>query len=146
MKNVTIDANIWIAALIADESSHAICKKVLQHLKQKGYFLNTPTLAEVEVGATIARVYGENDCALDAGRYVRNFPRTTLHALDAELAQDATRIAAEYRLRGADSIYVATALKANSVLVTYDKELLTRVKEIKVLSPEDFLALLGYRG
>ncbi len=141
MKNVTIDANIWIAALIEDESSHAVCKKVLQSARARSCVLNTPTLAEVEVAATIARVYGERDCAIAAGRCVRNFPGTFLREVDTELAQRAAGIAAECRLRGADSIYVATAQKTDSVLVTCDKELLTRVKSVRVLAPDDFLAL-----
>ena len=46
----------------------------------------------------------------------------TLFELDKELLDTSVDLAARYRLRGADAIYVAVAHIANSTLVTLDNE------------------------
>jgi predicted nucleic acid-binding protein len=46
--------------------------------------------------------------------------------MDASLMQEATSIAANLGLRGADAIYVATAKLLNLPLLTWDQEQLTK--------------------
>ena len=42
--------------------------------------------------------------------------------LDEVLARQAADVAAQHRLRGADAVYVAVALRFGSTLVTLDRE------------------------
>jgi predicted nucleic acid-binding protein len=57
-------------------------------------------------------------------------------AFDAELAVDAARIRAVYRLRLPDAIQVATAIRAGAAaLVTRDRAL-KKVRGLKVLGPD----------
>ena len=49
--------------------------------------------------------------------------------LDTALAQQATDVAARYRLRGSDAVYAAVALRFGSTLVTLDREQRERVAE-----------------
>jgi predicted nucleic acid-binding protein len=46
--------------------------------------------------------------------------------MDGKLMTEATDIAANYRLRGADAIYVAAARQLGITLLTWDTEQLTR--------------------
>ena len=57
-------------------------------------------------------------------------------SLDVDIAVEAARIRATYRLRLPDAIQVATAIRAGaSALVTHDRAL-RRVKGLKVVGPE----------
>jgi predicted nucleic acid-binding protein len=53
-------------------------------------------------------------------------PTLRLASLDASLGQRAADIAATNRLRGADAVYVATALANGADLVTWDTEVVRR--------------------
>jgi predicted nucleic acid-binding protein len=57
-------------------------------------------------------------------------------AFDADLAVDAARMRAVYRLRLPDAIQVATAIRAGAAaLVTHDRAL-KKVRGLRVLGPE----------
>lgn len=49
-----------------------------------------------------------------------------LHSVDEALALEASDLAKDLRLRGADSVYVALAARFGLPLVTWDQELLER--------------------
>jgi predicted nucleic acid-binding protein len=56
--------------------------------------------------------------------------------LDAELAVEAARVRAAYRLKLPDAIQVATAIRAGAAaLVTHDRAL-RRVRGLRVVGPE----------
>jgi predicted nucleic acid-binding protein len=50
--------------------------------------------------------------------------------IDQPLVDEATRLAADLMLRGADSYYVAVAKMLNLPLVTFDKEQLSRTTTV----------------
>jgi predicted nucleic acid-binding protein len=52
--------------------------------------------------------------------------------VDKPLAQQAATLAAQYRLRGSDAIYVAVAYRFGCALITLDLEQLQRVKTIVI--------------
>ena len=60
-------------------------------------------------------------------------PHWTVYPVDVELAEDAARLRARYKLRLPDALQVATALKARADrFVTHDRRV-KRVKELKVV-------------
>ncbi len=74
-------------------------------------------------------------------RRVTLFPGMTLVPLDQQRAQQAAYIGATYRLRGADSVYVALAAEFGATVITWDTEMLTRgAGAVSVLTPGDWLA------
>lgn len=68
---------------------------------------------------------------------VKNFPGITQVPLDLSLAIHAAEIAIENRLRGADAVYVAVAEDFDSILISWDAEMLQRSPEfVLAMSPE----------
>lgn len=75
---------------------------------------------------------------------LRAVPSLTFAPFDDALAKTTAYLAADYALRGADAVYVATARHHNTTLVTLDREVRERVDAIvRVLTPEAALAELG---
>jgi predicted nucleic acid-binding protein len=95
--------------------------------------ISTVTLAEVLAGPL--RVPDE----LLTARYreaLTRSPGWQVLPLDVEVAVEAARIRAAYRLRLPDAMQVATAIRANATaLVTHDQAL-RRVRGLRVLGPD----------
>lgn len=70
---------------------------------------------------------------------VRGMSRTSglrVAPLDRVVLYEATALAAELRLRGADAIYVAVAVREGLPLITWDRQVLGRAGTVvSVLSP-----------
>jgi predicted nucleic acid-binding protein len=67
-------------------------------------------------------------------------PGLTVHPLDLEASAEAGALASKQRLRGADAIYAATALRHGTTLVTLDDELLARSRPVvDALTPTEWL-------
>jgi predicted nucleic acid-binding protein len=55
-------------------------------------------------------------------------PNLTLIAVDQTVAEQAASLAAQHGLRGADAVYAAIAADTNSILISLDKEHLSRLQ------------------
>jgi predicted nucleic acid-binding protein len=74
---------------------------------------------------------------------LQSIPTFEFVALDESLAQRAVEIAADYRLRGGDAVYVAIAQQDGTTLVTFDNEQRTRIASvISALTPSEAIAEL----
>jgi predicted nucleic acid-binding protein len=83
-----------------------------------------------ECAAAIARPTADARLAEELVSLVETFPRLQFMPLDLSLARRAGEIAREYRLRGADSVYVSVAEVSDSVLIAWDAELLERGTDV----------------
>lgn len=138
--SVTLDASVWLASLWPTEPAHRDSSALLAALLAQGVPLHQPGLFVVEVCATIARRTRDRDLALDAGRVLLAWPTLVMHELDHATAAEATNVAATCALRGADAIYVATARRSGTVLVTLDAEVRQRsAAVVDAISPADWL-------
>jgi len=98
-----------------------------------GIVISTVTLSEVLAGPL--RAGNEVLTARYREALTRGLGWQVL-SLDVDIAVEAARIRATYRLRLPDAIQVATAIRAGaSALVTHDRAL-RRVKGLKVVGPE----------
>jgi predicted nucleic acid-binding protein len=93
-----------------------------------------------EVAAPLS---GTGSAAALAQRYalaIAQLPNTFLVALDEGLARQAAALGAQHKLRGADSVFLASAALFAAELVTLDREQLQRGSSIvQTLSPAQFL-------
>lgn len=124
--SVSIDANVFVSAARAPDVHHAVSVEFLQEIERQNAPIHCPTLVLAECSAAIAR---QTDNALLAERAValiEGLPNLLLVPLDIPLARRAAQIARDYRVRGADSIYVAVAEALSATLITWDAELLAR--------------------
>ena len=141
---VTLDASVWLSALSSTEQEHKRCATLIQSLVTQRIPLHQPGLFVVEVCATIARRTRDKALALQAGRVALASPYLVMYELDHRLAAAASEIAATYALRGADAVYVATAVKANSVLLTLDREVRERSDAaVTVRMPSEWKAMIA---
>ena len=83
-----------------------------------------------ECAAAIARPTGDATLAAELVPLVENFPRLQLVPLDVPLAHRAVQVARDYRLRGADSVYVSVAETCDSGLIAWDDEMLERGADV----------------
>ena len=124
----TVDASVFLNAFNPYEAGHAESQRLLALLQERAAPIVVPTLLLPEVAAAVSR--GRNDADLArrfAAATLRQLPHLVLIPLDESLAQQATNVAAQHRLRGSDAVYAAVALRFGSTLVTLDREQRERV-------------------
>ena len=135
-----IDASVFINSEIEGEQFHEYSAKLMQTIKKKGITIIVPEIALPEISSAIARGTDDTIKALKFLRELKQIPNVVFVPIDRELADEASRIAAEFRLRGCDAIYAAVAYMFNAKLITLDKQQSERAMEcIQVASPQDEL-------
>ena len=118
----TIDASVFLNGFNPAEEGHATSLEFLSHLQDQAVPVIAPTLLLPEVAAAIGRGQDSSDLARQFAESLSQLPHLVLVALDESLARQAVEVAAQYRLRGADAVYVAVALRFGCPLVTLDRE------------------------
>lgn len=91
-----------------------------------GWSPRIPAHALAEIAGAVARQTGDTDQGVNAASRVSAMPGIQIVPVDAELGEMAANLAAHLRLRGADAIYVAVALRHEVPLVTFDTQLAER--------------------
>ena len=124
--NLTVDASVFVAASRADEVHYQASRQFLQQIRAQQCDLFCPTLVLPECAAAIARPTADARLAEELVLLIEGLPRLHLVPLDHTLAQRASRVAREHRLRGADSVYVSVADTFDSRLIAWDAEMLER--------------------
>jgi predicted nucleic acid-binding protein len=94
-----------------------------------------------EVAAALSRTGSAADLARQYALAIGQLPNIVLVALDDGLARQAAALGAQHKLRGADSIFLASAALFAAELVTLDREQLQRgLSIVQTLSPREFLS------
>lgn len=134
----TVDASVFVNAFNPHEEGHERSKAVLARLHENAIPLVVPTLLEVEVAAAVARGRDDAELARRFAATLLELPNVVPVPLDPPLATSAAALAARHRLRGADAVYAATALRFGSALLTRDREQRERLTGvIEVLTPAE---------
>jgi predicted nucleic acid-binding protein len=121
-----IDASVYVALINADEAEHASGWAWLQKAKLAQETIFAPVILLAEVAAALSR--GLEDPQL-AHRVVGQLLRSQvieLAPVTAVMAERAAAIAADYRIRGCDAVYVALAEQLSDELITLDQQQLER--------------------
>ncbi|MFZ5888342.1 MAG: type II toxin-antitoxin system VapC family toxin [Chloroflexota bacterium] len=138
MSPVTVDASVWINAFRPAEEDSQESLAFLEKIRQTREPMISPTLLLPELAAVLARGGEKSENVLRFVQSVKELPHQVFIALDETTAQAAVELAEQCKLRGADAVYGAVALRFGSVLVTRDREQLERLKGvIQVLMPNE---------
>jgi len=138
--NLTVDASVFVAASRADEVHHQASRQFLQQIQAQQCDLYCPTLVLPECSAAIARPTADAQLAEELVLLIQSLPRLHLVPLDVTLAQHASQVARDHRLRGADSVYVSVAGIFDSKLVAWDAEFLERgASVVTTMTPVEWL-------
>uniref|UniRef100_UPI0040565075 type II toxin-antitoxin system VapC family toxin n=1 Tax=Candidatus Electrothrix sp. TaxID=2170559 RepID=UPI0040565075 len=136
----TVDASVWINGFDQREKGYEHSRALLERLHKENIPISIPTLALAEVAGTISRTRQDAAKAQSFATALSNLPNISLISLDSSLAEQAAGLAARHGLRGADSVYAAVAEKYDCILISLDKEHLTRLTGIiRVQRPADVL-------
>lgn len=140
-RRYTIDASVFVNAFNPHEEGHAESLATLTAIQDRGDPVIVPTLLLPEVAAAVARASDDSDGALAYAKATAGLPNLTLVTLTPPMARQAAELAAAHRLRGADSIYVAVALRYGTTLVSRDEQQRARGSGVVAcLTPEEALA------
>jgi predicted nucleic acid-binding protein len=132
---VVVDASVWVARLVSSDQFYQPVKKWMESQRSKGVQFVSPTLLLPEVGGAIARRTGNFSLGRRAIARLERLPGLRLVEMDNELVRDAALLNAKLGLRGADSLYVATAYRLSLPLVTFDVDQRERAqKQVKILN------------
>ncbi|HEY53374.1 MAG TPA: type II toxin-antitoxin system VapC family toxin [Caldilineae bacterium] len=136
----TVDASVFLNAFNPFEADHEESRAFLLRLQQLDRPIIVPTLLFPEVAAGAARARNDTQIAIRYAQELSNLPNIMAVALDRSLSMQTMQIAAQYRLRGSDAVYVAVAQRFGTVLVTRDKQQLERsAPAVSTRRPSDLL-------
>lgn len=136
---VVVDASVWVSRLIESDEFHMAVKNWMNSQREQDTTFVSPSLLLAEVGGVISRVTGKPELGLNAIQKIENLPDVRIVEMDKALMNEASRIAAQYGLRGADSVYVAVASTLKIPLVTFDvdqREKASKVVEVITIPVE----------
>lgn len=138
-----IDASVFVADARPAEPFHADAHRLLETLTARRCHLYVPAIVLPEIAAAISRGAGDPALAREAVDLYRHWPGVRVRAADEALAALAAEVAAEYRIRGCDAIYVALAYVEEAVLITLDGQQRERTPAtIRARTPAEELAVL----
>lgn len=113
---------------------------MLTAIQERGDPVIAPTLLVAEIASAVARATDDRGSALEYANATAALAHLTLVSLTPVMARRAAELAATYRLRGADAVYLATAQRYATTLVSRDQEQLMRGSRIVLCqTPEDAL-------
>jgi predicted nucleic acid-binding protein len=139
----TVDASVLVNGADTVEAGHEISRACLDALRDQAQPLILPSLVLAEVAGSFSRTRDDAAGAVALVEALRRFPTVTLVNLTRVLARNAAALAAQHRLRGADAVYAAVALRAGTTLITRDREQRERlIRVVPVLSPAEVLEIL----
>jgi len=127
---VVLDASVWVSRLVEGDEFHPVVKEWMNIQREQDATFVFPSLLLAEVGGVISRVTGKPELGLNAIQKIENLPDVRIVDMDKALMDDASRIAAKYGLRGADSVYVAVAATLKIPLVTFDVDQRERASKL----------------
>ena len=125
--NAVLDASVWVARLVRQDAFHELVKGWMETRRAAGDLFYAPDLLLAEVSGAIRRRLDDQALATRAVEVLMNLPALRLMEMDRELLVQASKLAAELGLRGADAAYAALAQRLNLPLVTFDADQRERV-------------------
>jgi predicted nucleic acid-binding protein len=138
-----VDASVWVSSLLTEDVNHEASRRWLDRQMAEGRPLYGPWILLPEVTGAVARRSG-----IGRGRTQRVQQQIDsylarlliLDDLDEALARESARLTIDLGLRGADSVYVAVAVRRGIPLVTWDREQRERsATVVRAVTPGDDL-------
>ena len=135
-----VDASVWVSRFVVSDIHHGFSYQWLNRSLSAGEEIIGPALLLAELAGAVARVTGDTNLALGVISSLQQLPNSRLVPVDFELARISANLAAELRLRGADSFYVALAQRLSIPLITWDNEQIQRGSSVATaITPQEAL-------
>jgi predicted nucleic acid-binding protein len=125
-----VDASVILAAFLKSDKNHRASISWLVSLVKAGNHFSSPTIILSEIAAPLGRAYGQPGLAIRLVKNLLSAKYCNLFPVTIPLASRSAVIAADYKIRGCDSIYVALAVALNEDLITWDRQQRERAKNL----------------
>jgi predicted nucleic acid-binding protein len=132
---IVTDASIWVSIAYYNDIHRQATRVWLNEYLATNRGITAPTLLIAEVGGAVARRTGKSQFGHNAVKALTSHGFLRLIPIDQRLAATAAELAADYRLRGADALYVALAYSLDVPLLTWDQEQMAWVNKIVRAGP-----------
>lgn len=128
MRIVVLDASA-VAKWFVKEDEFEEMRRIRDLIIRNEVGAYIPSLLFIEVSNALR--YTEGLTAEDVAKAVNALQKIGLEVInDLELLEDAIRIAFEKEITVYDSVYLALAKKVGGILITYDRELLSKSRDM----------------
>ena len=125
-----IDASVYVALINTHEADHASSWAWFQEAQASREPILAPVILLAEVASAISRGVGDPGLAHKVVEQVQRSKVIELVPVIPTMAERAAAIAADYRVRGCDAVYLALAEQMDGYLVTLDRQQLERGVEV----------------
>ncbi|HFQ93736.1 MAG TPA: PIN domain-containing protein [Anaerolineae bacterium] len=125
-----VDASVILAAVRTDDPHHEASKAWLDAIIAAESYFSAPVLLLGEVAAPLSRGYRQPERGKRMARRLQTASFVKLVPVTLSLASRAAVIAADYRIRGCDAVYVALAEALGEELITLDRQQRERALDI----------------
>lgn len=136
--HIVIDASVWVSRLVPQDVFHSNVKSWMETQLLNGQSFLSPAILLPEVAGAISRRTGDPTLANRAVDRLQKLPDLSLLEMNQSLILLAVKLAADLGVRGADSVYVATAFVLNLPLVTLDRDQMERAASAIFVQDFDF--------
>jgi predicted nucleic acid-binding protein len=140
--SLTLDSNVFVAAIKEDEPFSEECREVLR-VADEMYMLHEPSVVFAEVLGTLGRRVGL-DVAESAGEKLDRMFGSGLYVCDRAFCLRAYPLCERYGIYSVDALYLEAAIESGATLVSLDRrDFVDRVKgndpPVRVLHVSEFL-------
>ena len=127
-----IDASVYVTLINAHERDYASTWAWFERAQSRQEAISAPMILLAEVAAAVSRGVGDMALAYRVVKQLQDSKVIELLPVTSAMAERAAEIAAAYRVRGCDAIYLALAEQLSDCLVTMDVQQLERGAEVVV--------------
>jgi len=133
-----LDASVILNSFFLKESHHQYSHELLKTIQNEGISIYLPEIVLPEVSSAIGRGTNDSKLAIEFAEELLSVPTFNFIPIDREISFLAAELAARYKLKGADAIYVATAKYFNVPLITLDLQQKEKAHHsINVFTPKE---------
>ena len=125
---IVVDASVWISVSVPADVFHEPSRRWLISARALGERFAAPTVVLAEVAGGMSRRVGSPVAGAAGVLAIEQAPGLHLVDVDDSLGRHAAELAADLGLRGADAVYVATALRLACPIVTWDDEMVEKTR------------------
>ena len=127
IEKITVDSSVIITSIISSEKKHKDALLVIESILSGGSKAILPYSVLVEVVVAVKRRTASEATANEIKDKLLNSVNITFVELTKERAEKACHVASQFNLRGMDAIVVQVSKEFNTQLITFDKEMLSRI-------------------
>ena|SRR3989338_1114709 len=139
--NITLDTTVLAKGLIPPRRRkrdtiyeeqfrlHTIAKSIIGEVENKESIMYIPSVAIVEIAAVGARLTGEEEKGVEVSNFVSEYGNIIF---DVDFLDKAVGTAAQTKISGFDSIFIACAQLTGSLLITDDRKMFDAAVKIGI--------------